>query len=185
VLKKMTDPHRPWCCLEWRRSVAFSHACQYVQQRADTILGPGAEAQQWAKQMRHVLKAKGAGVSRVLKSASALRRGRGLCGQATLDEQAYAYLTKRTRGMFYKTYKRQNLPLGSGFTEAACNIVFTQRLKRSGRSTIEGGQVILALRVVWLSRVWDAVHQRYLASKPMPITEVKMTKGVQHRQQAA
>jgi hypothetical protein len=36
--------------------------------------------------------------------------------------------------------------------------------------TIAGGQVILDLRVIRLSRVWDEVHQRYLASKPLPVT---------------
>jgi hypothetical protein len=186
VLKQMTDPRRPWRRLEWRRIVDFYHACQYVQQLADTIWGAGAEAQQWAKQMRHVLTAKVDGVSRVLKSASALRRGRGLCGQAKLYNQAYTYLKKRTQWMRYQTYTRQHFPLGSGITEAAGKVVCTQRLKRSGMSwTIEGGQVILDLRVVWLSRVWDAVHQRYLASKPMPVTEVNMTRGAQHRQQAA
>jgi hypothetical protein len=186
VLKKMTDPRRPWRRLEWRRIVDFYHACQYVQQLADTIFGAGAEAQQWAKQMRHGFKAKVDGVSRMLKSAAALRRGRGLCGQAKLYHQAYAYLKKRPQWMRSQTYKRQHLPLGSGITEAACKIVFTQRLKRSGMSgTIEGGQVILDLRVVWLSRVWDEVHQRYLASKPMPGTEVNMTKGAQHGHQVA
>jgi hypothetical protein len=186
VLKKMTDPRRPWHRLEWRRIVDFSQACQYVQQLADTIWGAGAEAQPWAKQMRHVLKAKVAGVSRVRKSAAALRRGRGLWGPATLYNQAYTSRKKRTQWLRYQTDKRQHFPLGSGITEATCKVVFTQRLKRSGMSwTIEGGQVILALRVVWLSRVWDAVHQRYLASKPMPVTEVNLTRGAQHRQQAA
>ena len=43
--------------------------------------------------------------------------------------------------MRYHLYKRQGLPLGSGITEAACKIVFTQRLKRSGMSwTIEGAK---------------------------------------------
>ena len=69
--------------------------------------------------------------------------------------------------MRYQSYRRQHLPIGSGITEAACKIVFTQRLKRSGMAwTREGGQVILDLRVIWLSGVWEAVHQRYLASKP-------------------
>jgi hypothetical protein len=45
--------------------------------------------------------------------------------------------------------------------------------------TIEGGQVILDLRVIWLSGVWDEVHQRYLASKPMPVTPRDMAQGVQ------
>jgi hypothetical protein len=186
VLKKMTDPRRPWRRLEWRRIIDFYHACQYIQQLADAIFGVGSEAQRWAKQMRHVLKTKADGVSRVLKSASALRRGRGLCGQAAAYKQAYASLKKRSQWMRYQAYRRQQLPIGSGMTEAVCKIVFTQRLKRSGMSwTIEGGQVILDVRVIRLSRVWDAVHQRYLASKPTPVAQVKMAKGVQHGQKAA
>jgi hypothetical protein len=186
VLKKMTDPRRPWRCLEWIRIVDFSHACPYMQQLADAIFGAGAEAQRWAKQMRHVWKTKAAGVSRVLKSASALRRGRGLCGQAKAYHQALAYSKKRPQWMRYQADKRQQLPLGRGITEAACQIVFTQRLKRSGMSwTIEGGQVILDLRVIWLSRVWDEVHPRYLASKPIPVAQGAMGKGAQHGQQAA
>jgi hypothetical protein len=62
----------------------------------------------------------------------------------------------------------------------------TQRLKRSGMSwTISGGQVILDLRVIWLSGVWHEVHLRYVASKPMPVTQVERGEGAQHGQQAA
>jgi len=88
--------------------------------------------------------------------------------------------------MRYQSYRKQHLPIGSGITEAACKIVFTQRLKRSGMAwTITGGQVILDLRVIWLSGVWDEVYQRYLASKPQPATQVDMAKGTQRGQQAA
>jgi hypothetical protein len=186
ILKQMVDPRRPWRQLEWIRIVDFYHACQYVQQLADTIFGAGAEAQNWAKAMRQVLKTKADGVARVLKSASALRRHRGLCGQAKLYHQAYRYIQTRTQWMRYHSYKRQKLPLGSGITEAACKVVFTQRLKRSGMSwTIAGGQVILDLRVIRLSRVWEEVHQRYLASKPLPVTCVDIGKAAQHRPLAA
>ena len=141
TLKKMVDPRRPWRRLAWRRIVDFYHAGQYVQQLADAIFGAGAEAQSWAKQMRHVLKTNADGVARVLKSASALRRSRGLCGQTTLYDTAYRYLKKRTQWMRYHLYKRQQLPLGSGITEAACKIVFMQRLKRSEMSwTIAGAR---------------------------------------------
>lgn len=186
VLKKMVDPRRPWRVLEWIRIVDFYHACQYVQRLADTIFGAGDAAQSWAKEMRHVLKTKADGVARLLKSASALRRGRGLCGQAKLYDKAYRYIKKRTQWMRYCLYKRQRLPLGSGITEAACKIVFTQRLKRSGMSwTIEGGQVILDLRIIKLSRVWEAVHQRYLASKPVPVVHLETAKCLQNGQLAA
>jgi len=101
-------------------------------------------------------------------------------------DQAYAYLKKRTHWMRYRHYSSQHLPIGSGITEAACKTVFTQRLKRSGMSwTIAGGPVLLDLRVIGLSGVWENVHQRYLASQPMPMTQEEMTKVAQPRQQAA
>jgi hypothetical protein len=186
VLKKMVDPRRPWRRLEWIRIVDFYHACGYVQQLADTIFGAGDEAQNWAKEMRHVLKTKVDGVARVLQSASARRRCRGLRGQAKLYNQAYRYIKTRTQWMRYQSYQRQKLPRGSGITEAACKVVFTQRLKRSGMSwTIAGGQVILDLRVIRLSRVWDDVHRRYLASKPLPVTCVDTVKAAQQQPLAA
>ena len=182
----MVDPRRPWRRLEWIRIVDFYHACEYVQKLADTIFGTGDEAQKGAKEMRHVLKAKADGVSRMLKSASALRRRRGLCGEVQVYNKAYGYLKKRTQWMRYHLYKRQKLPLGSGITEAGCKIVFTQRLKRSGMSwTIEGGQVILDLRVIRLSGVWNEVHQRYLASKPMPIVLLESANVPQNKRLAA
>src|SRR5688500_6571144 len=51
----MVDPRRPWRTLEWRRIVDYYHACQYVQQLAEAIFSAGREAQNWAKEMRHVL----------------------------------------------------------------------------------------------------------------------------------
>lgn len=107
-------------------------------------------------------------------------------GQAKAYAQAYASLKKRRRWMRYHSYKRQALPLGSGITEAACTIVFPQRLKRSGMAwTKEGGHVIVDLRVLWLSGVWKAAHQRYLASKLLTITHHKSTQGLQQEQPAA
>ena len=48
-----------------------------------------------------------------------------------------------------------------------------------------GGQVILDLQVIELSRVWGDVHQRYLASKPMPVVQPETAKGLQNGQLAA
>jgi hypothetical protein len=84
----MIDPRRPWRRLAWRRIVDCSHACPYMQQLADLIVGAGAEAQRWAKQRRHVLTTTADGVARALQSAAALRRRRGLCGQAKAYNKA-------------------------------------------------------------------------------------------------
>lgn len=186
VLKKMHDPQHPWRTLAWIRIVDYYHACLYIQQLAETLFGPSATGRAWAKQMRKYLKTKSDGITRVLQSASALRLQHGLWGTPKVYDQAYAYLKKRTHWMRYRHYSGQRLPIGSGITEAACKTVFTQRLKRSGMSwTRAGGQVILDLRVLWLSGVWHTVYQRYLASKPMPITQAGIVKGAQRQQQAA
>jgi hypothetical protein len=186
VLKKMHDPQRPWCQLTWIRIVDYYHACLYIKQLADALFGPSPKGGAWAKQMRQHLKTKSNGITRVLQSATALRRQHGLRGQAKDYAQAYAYLHKRTHWMRYRHYSSQRLPIGSGITEAACKIVLTQRLKRSGMSwTRAGGQVILDLRVIWLSGVWGEVYRRYLAAQPMPVTQGEIVKGAQHGQQAA
>lgn len=150
------------------------------------MFGPTAKGRAWAKQMRTSMKTKSDGITRGFQSAAALRRQHGLWGQPESYDQASASLKKRTHWMRYRHCRSQGLPIGSGITEAACKIVCTQRLKRSGMSwTREGGQVILNLRVVWLSGVWSEVHQRSLASKPMPDTQADMVTGTQHEQQAA
>ena len=102
VLKKMHDPQRPWHTLEWIRIVDYSHACLYIKQLAEAIFGSGPKGQAWAKQMRKHLKTQSDGITRVLQSASALRRQHGLWGQAKDYDQAYAYLHKRTHWMRYR-----------------------------------------------------------------------------------
>ena len=78
-------------------------------------------------------------------------------------------LHERAGKMDYRNYRRLRLPIGSGITEAACKVVFTQRFKQSGMKwTIEGGRPILALRVIVLSGIWDSVRQARLISSPMP-----------------
>ena len=77
--------------------------------------------------------------------------------------RAYKYLQKRRKYLRYADYRRVGLPIGSGVTEAACQTVFTQRLKLSGMSWKKSGaQTILRLRVILLSGVWSEVYERVL-----------------------
>ena len=51
-------------------------------------------------------------------------------------------------------------------TAAACKTVFTQRLKQAGRRwQVSSGPVVVTLRVVLLSGVWEAAVARTLASQ--------------------
>ena len=169
VLSRMINPRRPTEFLQWEWIVDYYHACQYITKLGESIFGPGREAFAWAAKQRRVLKEKPGGVFRVLRSAGALPAIRGLVGSAASYDTAYRYLRQRAGKMDYRNYRRLRLPIGSGVTEAACKIVFTQRFKQSGMKwTIEGGRAILALRVIALSGIWDHVRRARLRSSPMP-----------------
>lgn len=71
--------------------------------------------------------------------------------------------------MTYAAQRRVRLPIGSGATEAACKTVFAARLKQSGMTWgTAGGQIIVDLRVLVLSGVWDRSYLAYLHARPMP-----------------
>jgi len=168
VLKRMLHP-RTGKHLAWEWIVDYYHACQYVTKLAEAIFGPGREACAWAAKMRRWLKKKPGGVFRVLRSAGALLTRRGLVGSKKNYWNAYHYLRERVSTMDYARYRRLKLPIGSGVTEAACKILFTQRFKQSGMKwTVKGGVPILTLRTLTLSGVWEMVRALYYASYTRP-----------------
>jgi len=149
--------------LKWTWAVDYYHAAERITTIAEAIFGSGREASTWAEKMRKVLKDKAAGVRRVLQSAQALRRSRGLHGRRKEFEEAVAYLSKYSRWVDYAAYRRVGLPIGSGVTEAACKTIFGYRFKQSGmRWHKETGQHVLDLRVILKSRVWDPVRDVWL-----------------------
>jgi len=110
------------------------------------------------------------GIFRVLRSAGALLARRGLIGKKEDYCTAYLYLRERAAKMDYRNYRQRKLPIGSGITEAACKIVFTQRCKLSGMKwNLEGGRDILRLRVITLSWIWTHVRDLALKNLPMPL----------------
>jgi hypothetical protein len=176
VLKPMEHPHRPGQQLEWEWVVDFWHACQYIHRMAEELFGGTREGHAWARKMCRWLKGKPHGAFRILHSAAALRKRRGLHGSKKLFQTAYDYLAHRLRHLNYRRYRQCHLPIGSGVTEAACKTVFTQRLKQAGMSwSLEGGQVIVDLRVIHLSGIWEEVYHWYLQSKMLP--EIRTQQG--------
>lgn len=163
VLRKMIDPARPGERLNWVRVLDFYHAAGYIGKLAEALFGRGVRAGQWARRMRGVLKAGGLGT--VLQSASYHRNANKLRGGREEDfRSAYRYLYKRREEMRYDRYRAQGRPIGSGVTEAGCKVVASQRLKQSGMKWgKEGGEVVLKLRVVWLSGIWEEAWEAHLS----------------------
>jgi hypothetical protein len=171
VLRRMDDPWHPGQKLAWQWVLDFWHACSYLSDLAEALFGASARATKWFTKWRRWLRDRHQGVTQVLRSAMwHYNNSRTLGKDKNTDYwQAYRYVRKHAVWMKYSQYRRQGLPIGSGVTEAACKTVFSERLKRSGMTwSHEGGQVILDLRVLVLSKVWHAAHKAFIQTRPQP-----------------
>jgi hypothetical protein len=185
VLKHQRHP-RTGERLTWQRIVDFYHATLYVHALAEALFGKTPKASAWSRAMRQRLKEK-EGVKRVLQAASVHAKHRPMTAdREELYAQAYHYLRKNSRWMKYWEYAQGGMPLGSGVTEAACKILFTQRLKQSGmRWEVAGGQVVVTLRAVLLSGVWEATVQRLLEDQTFPWPGVETSQAAAPLENAA
>lgn len=170
VLTRLTDPWRPGKCLPWQWTLDFYHACTHLWKMAEGLFGDSPQAWSWYRRMRRWLRDRKGGVVNILRSASQEENKRKMArSRKQKYGNAYRYLRRHARWMNYAACKKVRLPIGSGVTEAACKTVFTQRLKRSGMTWgIEGGQVIVDLRVLVLSHVWERSYAAYLQAQPLP-----------------
>ncbi len=155
--------------LEWEWVLDYYHACLYITKLAEALFGKNTkEAFSWASKMRHWLRDKKAGINRVLHSAAAhaCKNEDWTTAEQEAYTEAYAYLQKRMSLMNYWSCRQRGLAIGSGITEAACKILFTQRFKQSGMKwSFDGGQVVVDLRTIFLSGVWSVVYGSYLRSR--------------------
>ena len=187
VLSQMEHPRHPGRWLEWTRVVDFYHATEYLAKLAQVLFDDPRAAHGWQRRMRRWLKREPNAVFRILHSAAKHHSELKLTDkQEEAYRKAYQYLNKHKAYMDYPTYRRLGLPIGSGITEAACKTVFTQRFKESGMSWgIEGGSVILTLRLAALSRVWETVYRQYLTTRPRPTLATNRTTSNQCYEKAA
>lgn len=170
VLKKMRHP-RAGQPLAWEWVLDFYHVCSYIGKLADALFGMATQAgAQWFAKMRRWLRDRPQGVVQVIRSAMQhLDRRPMTKAQKAAFWKAYRYVRRHRRWMDYAGYRRRGLPIGSGVTEAACKTVFTQRFKRSGmRWHHESGQVILDLRTIYLSGIWEEAFAADLAARELP-----------------
>lgn len=168
VLRQMRHP-RTSERLDWQWIVDYYHASERLHTMGEALFGEGREALAWARRMGKLLK-KPNGPFRVLHAAAALKARRTLSKRTRKNfQRAYNYLRDRSRHMQYAAFKKLRLPIGSGVTEAACKTLFTERLKLSGMIWGKpGAQIVLDLRVVLLSGLWDAVYTAALANRSLP-----------------
>ena len=187
VLRKMRHP-RTGQELAWEWVIDYYHACLYITKIAEVLFGQHTKASaSWAAKMRRWLKDKKSGIHRVLHSAAAHAcRLEFTQAEAEAYQEAYQYLQKRMGYMNYWSCRQRGLAIGSGITEAACKTLFTQRFKQSGMKwSLEGGQVVVDLRVIWISKLWSTVFDAYLTQLPQAKDRTKDTLDVNPLEMAA
>lgn len=138
----------------------FWHATQYLSNASEVIFSSSQEDErkEWLKQKYHKLKHKQGAASRILnelKTYANKRKGRNAQDKEKI-KKAISYFTNQKNRMKYFAQVTQNLPIGSGVTEAACKSIVKQRLCRSGMQwTDKGASTVLSLRTLERSNRWE------------------------------
>ena len=161
-----------WTFLEQhtdRQLLDYYHASDYLPHLAQAAYPGKTDKQQrekWLQDHRHALKHTPQFVEQLLKTAQRLNNKTRLSN--TVKEQlqkALTYFTNQQHRMDYAGFRAQNLPIGSGVTEAACKVLVKQRLCGSGmRWKTQGARIVLSLRALSYStgrwtQFWQKIDQ--------------------------
>ena len=135
----------------------FYHAREYISKAASAIFGRDKINKQiWEDDFSHNLKHKQASASRLLKELKNQRANldnRNFIERDDEIRQVITYYKNHKSKMSYAQHLKDNLPIGSGVTEAACKVLIKQRMCISGsRWKEDGASCVLALRALKLTK---------------------------------
>lgn len=149
----------------------FFHCASRLGTAAKAIWGKTEDATVMGEYWKTVLREKTRGATLVLK---AIEYQRSVADSATAKEltKSMNYITrhKKQGRLNYAAAKRDNLPIGTGVTEAAAKTLVTVRMKRSGaRYSEHGGHTILTLRAAVLSGRFAAFSAELESTYTLPV----------------
>jgi len=137
----------------------FYHASEYLATASKAIFNKNQEKKrvEWLKSHCHDLKHNKNEIVKQVKELTGIRNEKKLsaANKEKLDT-VITYFTNQQARMHYSTYREQNLPIGSGVTEAACKTIIKQRLCRAGMRWKErGASMVIALKCLVQSNRWN------------------------------
>ncbi len=152
-----------------RQTIDFWHATQYLGKAANAMFRKKRQTQEkedWMDAACHKLKHKVGAAGRLL------REMRSVMSEHTLPQalkegldSAMTYFENNKTKMRYAQNVIENLPIGSGITEAACKVIVKQRMCGSAMKWKDAGaSVVLRLRCMnytagkW-TQFWGKVNQ--------------------------
>jgi len=146
-----------------RQIIDFFHVAEHLNEAAEVVCSNDAEKEAWLSGRCHDLKhkPKGAGAIVVeLKDYLAEKRLRTT--DREIVQKTLTYFENNRHMMTYPSALNDNLPIGSGVTEAACKTLVKQRLSGAGmRWTSRGAHIVLQLRAAALTKDrWNAFWRK-------------------------
>jgi len=134
----------------------FYHAREYIGKAASAIFVRDPTSKKiWEDKFGHDLKHKQGAPGRFIKELERQRAHLDKKNFLERDEeirQVITYYKNHKSKMFYARHIKENLPIGSGVTEAACKTLVKQRMCISGsRWKEDGASCVLALRTLKLT----------------------------------
>jgi hypothetical protein len=149
-----------------RQILDFYHATEYLTNVADAQFARDPRARkQWLNDSCSSLKHDQKGPQVLIGQMQGFLAEQKLAGPRAKIKAALTYFKNQQPLMKYAEHLSQNLPLGSGVTEAACKTIVKQRLCCSGMRWKEAGAaVVLSLRTLSHSigrweQFWSKIDQ--------------------------
>ena len=140
--------------------IDFFRVSEHLAKLSNLLFSDKLFANEWFKKYQSILKNDPCGAAKVIR---AVRYRRSLIKKNNEVESELKYLQYNKKRMDYYQLIQKHLPIGSGVIEAACKNLIGARLKKSGmRWTYQGGQTVLTLRSLVLSKRWDAFWNFFL-----------------------
>ena len=134
--------------------VDFYHASEHLNKAIEAAYGKNSvDGKSRYEKYRSILKHDEIGAKRVIRTLTYLHKKAPKRKQILTELN---YFKNNLARMNYADLAKNNLPIGSGVTEASCKTLVTQRMKCSGmRWDIAGGQGVLTARSLIQSERFD------------------------------
>jgi hypothetical protein len=143
----------------------FYHVTEYLSDIAPIVATEKSEQKTWLDEACHNLKHKRGAADRILNEITKWKDNERYKKYKKELDAAISYFTNHKSKMKYAKQVAQNMPIGSGVTEAACKVIVKQRLCKSGMKWKEkGAGFILSLRALSYSngrweQFWNKIDQ--------------------------
>jgi hypothetical protein len=142
----------------------FYHATEYLADASYALYKKESDRRQWLNDACHQLKHDKNAANDLLKQLTDKQFNKLNKNLASKLKAAITYFTNQKHRMNYYEHMQQNLPIGSGVTEAACKVLVKQRLCHSGMKwKNQGASIVLSLRSLiktdcrW-EQFWDNIN---------------------------